>query len=539
MMNNAPEPPRPDEDQALLAARQRREQDIIAMGTDDLPAAPSWGERLLPIVFAAVETCWVSAILIGIADIDLFGSHDLLMPLWAPFVFIAGASWFATYLERREVTAGKATVNPNKATMISGSQWVFPLLLVFALFIIWASVYASTTSIINPRWLWDLLNDMLLLSPRAYRIFTVFILSGYFCWRGLALARRIIEPADVFNAMRLGMGVIIAVIVVHAGTGGAPYEAVYLLLLIPIFLCLALLAHALSRALFVRHSHPIGLEGSTVVQERALLTVIGAVGLILLLISLAIGTFASPAFLASVQQAMSPLGMLYNWIVSGLAYGLVFLSAPIFWLFSLLHPSGKIHIPTQPPNQAPRASHLPPQTPQAVLATIAVLKIVLPLLCIAIIGLLIWWALRRRRVRLVRSGEDLRESLWSWQLFWTQLKALLLALWSRLFPQRAPKEAPARVEEEIGGEPAARSIREIYRALLKWAAALGYRRKKDETPYEFRQRLGERLPQVEPELGTITDAYTATRYGEIVPAEEEVARVRGEWMGLQQKATTL
>jgi hypothetical protein len=538
MMNSAPEPPSSDQDQALITAQQRRQQDILSMGAEDLPAAPSWGERLLPIAFAAVETCWVSAVLIGIADIGLFGSHTLPIPLWAPFVLIVGAYWFATYLERRELASGKAMVNPNKVTMTSGSQWVFPLLFVVALFIIWAGVYASATSLFDPRWLWYLLNDILLLSPRAYRVFAVFIISGYFCWRGIALARRVLEPADVFNALRLGMGIIIAVIVVHAGTGGAPYEAVFLLLLIPVFTCLALFTHALARALFMRHSHPIGLEGSATVQERALLTVIGTVGLILLLISLAIGTFASPAFLASVQQALSPLSTLYNWIVIGLAYFLVFLSTPIFWLFSLLHPSGKMHVFTPPANGVAKTRHIPPQTPQAVLATIAVLKFVLPLLCIALIGLFIWWALRRRRVRLVQRGEDLHESLWSWQLFWTQLKILLRALWSRLFPRPASTEAPEQIVEEIGGEPAARSIREIYRALLKWAAVRGYRRKKDETPYEFRQRLGERLPQVEPELGTITEAYTATRYGEIVPGEEEVARVRGEWMGLQQKAPT-
>ncbi len=522
----------------MLAAQQRRQQDILTMGAEDLPATPSRGERLLPVAFAAVETCWVSAVLIGIADIGLFGTRTPLLPLWAPFVLMVGAHWFATYLERRELASGTATVNPNKVTMTSGSQWVFPLLFVVALFIIWTSVYASTTSLFDPRWLWSLLNDILLLSPRAYRVFAVFIISGYFCWRGIVLARRVLEPADVFNALRLGVGVIIAVIVVHAGTGGAPYEAVFLLLLIPVFTCLALFTHALARALFVRHSHPGGLEGSAAVQERALLTVIGTVGLILLLISLAIGTFASPAFLASVQQALSPLGTLYNWIVIGLAYFLVFLSTPIFWLFSLLHPSGKMHIFTPPASAVTKARHLPPQTPQAVLTTIAVLKFVLPLLCIALIGLFIWWALRRRRVRLVRRGEDLRESLWSWQLFWTQLKSLLRALWSRLFPRRAPAVEPAQVVEEIGGDPAARSVREIYRALLKWAAARGYRRKKDETPCEFRRRLGERLPQVEPELGAITDAYTATRYGEIVPDEEEVARVRGEWMGLQQKAPT-
>jgi hypothetical protein len=85
------------------------------------------------------------------------------------------------------------------------------------------------------------------------------------------------------------------------------------------------------------------------------------------------------------------------------------------------------------------------------------------------------------------------------------------------------------------GGPTTRSIRELYRALLRWAASRGYARKKYETPYEFQQRLHEHFPQTEPELGVVTEVYTATRYGEVVPDEDEVDRVRQMWMNLQQK----
>ena len=49
------------------------------------------------------------------------------------------------------------------------------------------------------------------------------------------------------------------------------------------------------------------------------------------------------------------------------------------------------------------------------------------------------------------------------------------------------------------------------------AALRGLARKKDETPHEFRQRLDEHLTLSEPELGQLTDAYMAVRYGEAVP----------------------
>ena len=63
----------------------------------------------------------------------------------------------------------------------------------------------------------------------------------------------------------------------------------------------------------------------------------------------------------------------------------------------------------------------------------------------------------------------------------------------------------------------------------------GYPRNKNETPYEFQQRLDEKFPLAEPQLVAVTDAYTATRYGGIVPNEAEVTRVRQEWTTLEQK----
>jgi hypothetical protein len=143
---------------------------------------------------------------------------------------------------------------------------------------------------------------------------------------------------------------------------------------------------------------------------------------------------------------------------------------------------------------------------------------------------------RRQRVRIItgRRVEEQRESLWSWKLFWAQFKALLLSLLRRFFPQRASGKEGQASTEAIETEPAARNIREIYRALLKRAAARGYPRKKDETPYEFSQRLDEKTPLAEPQLAVVTEAYTATRYGAIVPSDAEVAHIQQQWATLEQ-----
>jgi hypothetical protein len=501
----------------------------------ELSSAPSWGERLLPLIFAAMETCWIDGILIALAGSNFFGSREPLLPLWTPLVLMAGSAWLVSVLERRELAAGNTQASDGLRKATSGSSLFIVLLVIMALISIWSSIYASSAYLIDPRWLLSMLSDLLLLSPQAYHVLGIIALSVYFCWRGLTLARRTIEPGMVLRHLRLGVGIFVLVIVVRAGAGDQFYGELLLLFLLPCFVAFALIAHALAKAIFVRQMHPVGLLGNVAVQEGAVLIVVGAISAILLLLALLLGTFASPAFLTQMHQALAPVGLVYNWLVSVLAQVLVVLLAPIFWLFSLLpHNQQLPQTPISPIK--PGRPYQATTTPEAVLITVTALKVALPLLVVVGLCFLVWRLLRRRRVVRRKRDQDLHESVWSWQLFWTQLRGLLHALWSRLFARKQQAESEAQPLIEIQGEPTARTVREIYRALLTWAASRGYPRKKDETPHEFRQRLHKGLSQSEPELGTITDAYTLVRYGESVPEESEVVQVQGQWIDLQQKA---
>ncbi len=138
-------------------------------------------------------------------------------------------------------------------------------------------------------------------------------------------------------------------------------------------------------------------------------------------------------------------------------------------------------------------------------------------------------------MRLVRTEQqDISESIWSWNLFLTQLKGFLLAIWRRFFPQHSSEQKMVQEEEGVG-EGTARNIRAIYRALLHWAANHGYGRKREETPYEFKERLQQKMPQGEPELSNLTAVYSELRYGGGVPDEAEVARAQADWTRLQNK----
>lgn len=508
--------------------------------------APSLGEILLPFLFAAMEACWIDAILICLAGFGLFQTYSPLVPLWAPFVLLLGTQLILTLLEQRAVKASTSTSGDDESStknILSGSPLLILFVTLIALFIIWSSIYSQMTFFFDPRWLFALLNDVLLFNQQAYHLFSAVALSLYLCWRSVRLLYREYEPSHVFGELRLGMGVIIVVILVRAAQANAQLplnDELILLLLVPVFLFLSLAAHALARISFVRHNHPVGLQGDVTTQERSVLMTIGIVGVALFIISWLIGTTASSAILADTQQASSLLAQLYDVLIQAVASVIVFLVTPIFWLFSWWFSL----FPPQPPRvnipkgAAPRnRKFVPPHADAIAAVATQFLKIIIPLLLIVLAVLIIRWALRRRRASKVtgkRRGMDLHESLWSWSLFWSQLKSMLRALFGRFFPQKATEQETLAIED-LQGEPTARTIRELYRALLKGAAMHGYPRSKNETPYEFQQRLDEKTPLAEPQLVVVTDAYTATRYGGKVPDDAEVTQVRQQWTTLEQK----
>src|SRR6266496_2213322 len=266
-------------------AQRRRQQHILSLQTTRLTEAPSMGEILLPFLFAAMETCWIDAIFVGLASIGLFESQAPLMPLWAPFVLIIGSQWILSLLERRAASTSSGDKDETQTT-IPGS-WLLTLFIsLTTLFIIWLTIYTPTGFFLNPGLLLALLNDTLSLNLRAYHIFFIVALALYFCWRGMRLLSREYEPSQVFGTLRLGMGIIVVVILVHADQasgGGVRSDDFILLLLVPVFLFLSLATHALARVTFVRHTHPVGLEGDISVHERSILFTIGIVGVILLL----------------------------------------------------------------------------------------------------------------------------------------------------------------------------------------------------------------------------------------------------------------
>lgn len=567
-------PPRPEDSLARFRAREQRilqkqsatgERAFSDEGQD--LTINSLGEYLLPYFLAGAEACWFNVILIGLASARILDADTALLPFWAPPLLLLGSIWlFQRVLQKGSSESGQDSDDEEDSAQNvpqrSALRLMFGLIGLVTIILIWLRVYSASNMLFDPGWLLAFANDLLALDAHFYQVLFIIGIAIYLCWRSLRLAQLTVDPGHVYMQIRIGLPVFLLVMLIranHFGTG-TNADDVALFLLFPIFLYLVLSAHALARASWIRRDHVTGLQGSVVAQERSMLSVITGVGAALLVVTLIGGIVFSPAFFEAANPVFRVVSAAYNAAISVLGNILLFIFTPIVGLLSML--IGKLgynpppinnrigvcrprtpvpgstpppHVPPPPAacNQHPLAGQGAGYTEFVTIFT----RILLPALILLALILLVRWALRKRRkmrLALNRKGGDIHESVWSWSLFWGQLRGILWALFGRFFPRHA-REETAQQSEEMATSPQARTMREIYRALLNKAASRGQLRKRDETPHEFQARLDRREPENEPQLGLLTEAYALTRYGGGVPNEHELAIIRQGWNELEQK----
>jgi len=171
-------------------------------------------------------------------------------------------------------------------------------------------------------------------------------------------------------------------------------------------------------------------------------------------------------------------------------------------------------------------AHIPP--PRPLVSTVDDSAGLSPLLLLVPAALLVLvfarLLLRRIRRRGVAPAVEERTSLWSWGLFQDQLRAAWLARLAAL--RGAADSANASAQESAGADGRPVTMRAVYRALLRWAAAQGHRRGPAATPQELRQELAVSLPQAADAVALITSAYEAERYGGVVLPATALAAAR-------------
>lgn len=88
--------------------------------------------------------------------------------------------------------------------------------------------------------------------------------------------------------------------------------------------------------------------------------------------------------------------------------------------------------------------------------------------------------------------------------------------------------------QKVKPVPEIASVRQVYRQMLRWAAAKGYRRALSQTPHEFMDVLAAALPEARLELGFITEQYVRVRYSRSSPDQAELSRLKQTWNTVQK-----
>lgn len=122
-------------------------------------------------------------------------------------------------------------------------------------------------------------------------------------------------------------------------------------------------------------------------------------------------------------------------------------------------------------------------------------------------------------------------------------KADFLSLLKRIFVRLLRLKLLFRLRgKEAAFPPEVASVRQIYRQLLRWAAAGGYPRHVSQTPNEYCYTLVGLLPQAREDLDLVTQQYVRARYGALLLTGDELNALSQAWHRVKQtrlkRATT-
>ena len=244
-------------------------------------------------------------------------------------------------------------------------------------------------------------------------------------------------------------------------------------------------------------------------------------------------------FLGPVLAFWSVLSLVYYVILTVLAF-LYFLLAS---LLALILP--QVNVPEEPalPLQPLPMPEAAPITGGGAAWLAAVLSVVF---WATILGIVVYALYRFVHDRMeLLEGEDGAERTW-----WGRLLAWLRALWRRwqgwgqdvvqqLQERRARQRARGGGLVERLRRFSLRSlspremVRYFYLSSERRAADAGQPRRPGQTPYEYRQLLDERFPELEPDLEGLTDAFVAARYSAEPVEEEDAQQVKPLWQRIK------
>lgn len=457
----------------------------------------SFRRELRIALLAAMETCWVFAVVVFLAEIA-----DAPHPL-TPLPFFL-AYWLAMILGR---------ILPRSET-----GGVILQVIAFAIALITLLAVARAELYPNLDWYdWAWLPRFVpaVLSMTRGVVIEHIVAAGtlYVFIRGLGLAQRPLTLWFVGLQFRIGI-VIFFVLLLIAGFARAfsatsiqRYDAS---LWIFVYFFISLFAIALARI--------EEMASDVHYTPRWAITLLGSVALVLF-IGLGVLQFLTVNLVRAMMIIFVPIAWLFGGII-------VLLSVPfgylLEWLVKFLQPlfAGLNQLIDSLQRFLNQDALAQPSTDPVIAFSLT--AIIQPAFVLAI-GLLVLYLLGRalnRRMRRIEEETFAREAIGADDAFESAHRD----------DPRKKKSARPRTHNA-----AAESIRKIYAALVARAADAGLPRRVAETPYEFEPRLEKQWLENSDDIRAITEAYVAVHYAEEEASATRVNEVREAWERLKRK----
>ncbi|MFI5274595.1 MAG: DUF4129 domain-containing protein [Ktedonobacterales bacterium] len=442
-------------------------------------------------------------------------------------------AWLLLFAAANGDRLGDAPISPavNAALLLGAwalGQWLRPRPAAFVALVAGAGVIAGyafvlTTSPgayagINP--LPALASDLSLTTPRLYAVFGLLPLTIFIFWRGYATGRT--PPGVDATLQRFKFGLVAVLVVVIAATTlkGSDQGALLgaLAIILPLEVYCGLVASALAR--LAREQLRPGAVGNMDMQGPWLRAAMGLAGVIVgfaLLFSVIVNAGSVGALLGQLGPVGAMLSALATLLTNAIGEVLYLLFNGIVVNLHGKVSVPKVSVPRTPVHCVPSAQNHFCVTPGAGglppfwlhLAAFTAQAIFIAVILAIGIYLLRRFALSGRwRTPPNTVVDERREALDGGSLFGTQLRALL----DGLRPRRAPYRDPLTPG----------TVRYLYRDVLRAADRAGIARAPGETPDEYAARLATAAPLASGsaapvDMDTLSDAYTAARYGEREP----------------------
>jgi hypothetical protein len=408
---------------------------------------------------------------------------------------------------------------------------------IITIFIIIRAEYGAGIGLFDSWWFEYTARLMLSSFIRIVPMVVALVLSFCLWWRGINLGRTRLDANDIYRNFIIGIAALVLVIIVSGATLGTGFlfniSSVWVHL--AGFFFFGLLAMALANLKSIQRK--MSADGMSPALNRrwflVLVVVIGGV----VTTGIAIASTVSADFVNSLTRMLNtasdvllrvlsyiylPIGYLIEWLYN--------IGMSIVRFFQGENPEPMEMTELEEMLDRPEAAIPQGLPPELVLA----LKwLFFALVAAALIYLLSKAIFRFASLRERDEIDETHESLWSWNLFKSDLQLLLDRIRHLAPTRKSADKAEVLPEWYLDTFQGTLSVRQIYRCLLWEASHINMARRYYETPNEYAGRLYRTLPDSRELLDEITGLYIKERYGERATENRLILRANNLWKSLR------